>query len=193
MLSSCYTCLTDDSVTKRSNSCITDQLRQRATSSMHQQNWDTIMALNITLSRDQLPFIQQHQVYPSEFVFVIDCSGSMSGSNIQSATDMLVMCVKSLPNGCYFNVIAFGSHFRQLFHASEKYSKHTVERAVLFANQLQATLGGTDLLPPLQWIFKKASCDSLPRQLFIVTDGGVTNTQQVINLIKRNKKQARYS
>ena len=148
--------------------------------------------MSVTLSRDQLPLHVRHrQLYPSEFLFIIDCSGSMSGSNIQSAAEMLITCVRSLPNGSYFNIIAFGSHFRQLFHASEMYSKHAIERAVRFANQLQASLGGTDLLPPLQWIFKRACCGMLPRQLFIVTDGGVNNTQQVLNLIRRNRHKAR--
>lgn len=178
----CVTC--DNIVTKKN----TDSLKQLA----KQKNWDAIMMLNITLSREMLPFaIQQDRVYPSEFVFVIDCSGSMSGSSIQSATGMLITCVKSLPNECYFNVIAFGSHFRQLFHESQKYSKHAVERAVAFANQLQAALGGTDLLPPLQWMFKKPTCRGLPRQVFIITDGGVTNTQQVLSIIKQNKQNAR--
>ena len=157
-----------------------------------EQKWDAIVMMSVTLSRDQLPLhVQQSQLYPSEFLFVIDCSGSMSGSNIQSAAEMLITCVQSLPSGSYFNIIAFGSHFRQLFHASEAYSKHAIERAIGFANQLQASLGGTDLLPPLQWIFKRACCGTLPRQLFIVTDGGVTNTQQVLNLVKRNRHQAR--
>lgn len=184
-LSGCFTCVPSifTSGTQQNDSLL--QLTK-------QQNWDAIMMLDFTLSRNQLPFaIQHHRVYPSEFLFVIDCSGSMGGSNIQSATDMLVTCVKSLPNECYFNVIAFGSRFRQLFHASDKYSKHTTERAVVFANQLQATLGGTDLLPPLQWIFKKPSCAGLPRQVFIITDGGVTNTQQVLNIVKQNRHYAR--
>lgn len=183
-----FCCLTGDNSVIRRNTHLNDSLKQLA----KQQNWDAIMMLSLTLSREMLPFtIQQHQAYPSEFVFLIDCSGSMSGSNIQSARGMLITCVKSLPNGCCFNVIAFGSHFRQLFHESEKYSKHAVERAVLFANQLQATLGGTDLLLPLQWMLKKPSCGDLPRQVFIITDGGVTNTQQVLSIIKQNKQSAR--
>lgn len=188
MLSGCYTCITSN---KKSAPLPQTASPQHVRHTMEQQ-WDAIVMTSITLSRDQLPLNVQHgQLYPSEFLFVIDCSGSMSGSNIQSAAEMLITCVQSLPSGSYFNIIAFGSRFRQLFHASEIYSKHAVERAVGFANQLQASLGGTDLLPPLQWIFNKACCDTLPRQLFIVTDGGVTNTQQVLNLIRRNRHQAR--
>lgn len=189
ILSGCYSCITSN---EKSTPLPESDSPQQVRETFMEQNWDAIVMMSFTLSRDQLPLhFQRGQLYPSEFLFVIDCSGSMSGTNIQAATEMLITCVQSLPSGSYFNIIAFGSHFRQLFHASEMYSKRSVERAVGFANQLQASLGGTDLLPPLQWIFKRACCGTLPRQLFIVTDGGVTNTQQVLNLIRRNRHQAR--
>lgn len=153
---------------------------------------DGIMMLNNTLTPEQFPpSVHERPLHLSEFVFVIDCSGSMSGSNIQAATDTLVTCVKSLPTGSYFNVIAFGSNFRQLFHTSAEYTKRSVERAVQFANQMQASLGGTELLTPLRWIYKKPRCEGLPRQIFIVTDGGVSNTQHVLHTVRKNRHQAR--
>ena len=156
-------------------------------------SYDGILMLNSTFTRAQLPtHLQEKPFFPSEFVFVIDCSGSMSGTNIQSAADTLITCIKSLPNDCYFNVVAFGSTFRQLFHKSAEYSKKSVERAVQFANQLQASLGGTELLAPLRWIFKSPRCNGLPCQVFIITDGGVTNTQTVLHTVRKNRHQARY-
>lgn len=153
---------------------------------------DGVMMLNTTLTLEQLPpSVIEQPLHLSEFVFVIDCSGSMSGKNIQAATDTLITCVKSLPTGSYFNVIAFGSKFRQLFHTSAEYTKRSVERAVQFANQMQASLGGTELLNPLRWIFKKPLCEGLPRQIFIVTDGGVSNTQHVVHTVKKNRHLAR--
>ena len=172
-----------------SSMCSSSAVRTRAASS----EWDAIMMLNNTFSREQLPAHLQHeQLHPSEFVFVVDCSGSMSGTNILAAADTLITCVKSLPEGCYFNVIAFGSTFRQMFHSSEKYSKQTLEKAVTFANQLKACLGGTELLSPLRWIFKGRRCNGLPCQVFILTDGGVTNTQAVLHTVRKNRHQARY-
>ena len=189
ILSGCYACIASD---EKSTPRLESEYKQVCDQSCLGKRWDATVMMNITVSKDLLPLhIQQFQLHPSEFVFVIDCSGSMSGTNIQSAADMLITCVRSLPMGSYFNIVAFGSHFRQLFYASEVYSRHAVERAIGFANQLQASLGGTDLLPPLQWIFKKPRCGGLPRQVFIITDGGVTNTQQVLNLIRRNRHQAR--
>ncbi len=155
--------------------------------------YDGILMVEGQLSREQLPaHLQEKPLFSSEFVFVIDCSGSMSGTNIQSAADTLITCVKSLPVGCYFNVLAFGSTFRQLFHSSEPYSKKSVERALQFANQLQASLGGTELLAPLKWVFRRQRCAGVPCQVFIVTDGGVTNTQTVLHTVRKNREQARW-
>jgi hypothetical protein len=46
------------------------------------------------------------------FVFLL---GSMGGDNILNATQTLMLLVKTLRVGCYFNVVSFGSHFSKLF------------------------------------------------------------------------------
>ena len=153
---------------------------------------DGVMMMSNSFSDAQLPrCVQEKKFHPSEFIFVIDCSGSMSGTNIQAAANTLITCVKSLPEESFFNVVAFGSTFRVLFHTSAKYGQSSVERAIQFANQLQASLGGTELLIPLRWIFKKPKCGGLPRQIFIVTDGGVTNTSAVLHIVRKNRHLAR--
>lgn len=156
--------------------------------------YDGVMMMNNVFTSRQLPKSVRIEPYsPSEFVFVVDCSGSMSGSNIQITADTLITCVKSLPTGCYFNVVAFGSTFRQLFHSSQPYTQSTMDSAVQFANQLQASLGGTELLGPLHWIFKAQRCSTLPCQVFIITDGGVTNTMSVLRCVRKNRHQARWA
>ena len=42
-------------------------------------------------------------------------TGSMDGDRIQSAQAALLVFLKRLPPGCYFNIVGFGSTFALLF------------------------------------------------------------------------------
>ena len=44
-------------------------------------------------------------------------SGSMNGDRIKNAKEALFLFLKSLPAGCYFNVISFGSSYSSLFNS----------------------------------------------------------------------------
>lgn len=54
----------------------------------------------------------------SEFVFVVDCSGSIVGISIKKAAECLEFFIKSLPQESFFNVIRFVSRFEKLFDQS---------------------------------------------------------------------------
>ncbi|XP_055022942.1 von Willebrand factor A domain-containing protein 5A-like [Boleophthalmus pectinirostris] len=130
-----------------------------------------------------------------EFVFLLDRSGSMdcsmghrreSGSRIASARDTLLLLLKSLPMGCYFNIYSFGSTFEQIFLESVEYSQKTMEEALKKVEKMEANLGGTEILAPLKRIYSQGCIPNQPRQLFVFTDGEVENTKEVINLVKSN-------
>uniref|UniRef100_A0A8C9TZ76 von Willebrand factor A domain-containing protein 5A-like n=1 Tax=Scleropages formosus TaxID=113540 RepID=A0A8C9TZ76_SCLFO len=129
-----------------------------------------------------------------EFIFLVDRSGSMgcplnrsndNESRISSARDTLLLLLKSLPLGCYFNIYGFGSHHESFFPESVEYTQTTMETALNKVKSMQADFGGTEILPPLQNIYSKPCLPSHPRQLFLFTDGGVGNTKAVVDLVKR--------
>ena len=122
-----------------------------------------------------------------EFIFVVDRSGSMGGSYIKSASETLVLFLKSIPQGCFFNIISFGSRYEAFFQSSMPYNQKTLEKAVRFVSKLKADMGGTELLAPLQCIFNQPSKSSgWPKQLFILTDGAVGNVDSVISEVRKN-------
>ena len=127
-----------------------------------------------------------------EFVFVVDRSGSMSGSYIREAAETMVLFLKSIPEGCTFNIIGFGSSYEKLFPKSVPYTQENLDKAVGHVEHLQANLGGTELYPPLEYIFKQPLDPHLTRQVFVLTDGSVSNTEQVIQLVRKNASRARY-
>ncbi|XP_073688716.1 von Willebrand factor A domain-containing protein 5A-like [Garra rufa] len=128
-----------------------------------------------------------------EFVFVIDRSGSMSSimhhergaqMRIESAKDTLVLLLKSLPMGCYFNIYGFGSRFQSSFPQSVLYKQKTMKQALNRVKEMQADMGGTEILRPLKHIYSQRCNPKHPRQLFIFTDGEVGNTKEVLDLVK---------
>jgi Mg-chelatase subunit ChlD len=48
------------------------------------------------------------------FVFVVDCSGSMAGSRMNTTKAALKLFMQSLPEGCAFAVIRFGRRHAML-------------------------------------------------------------------------------
>ncbi|XP_076101131.1 von Willebrand factor A domain-containing protein 5A-like [Mytilus galloprovincialis] len=126
-----------------------------------------------------------------EFIFVIDRSGSMRNDRIKKAKETLLLMFKSLPVGCLFNVVSFGSDFSTLFEQSEEYSEKTLDQALSLQAQMEANMGGTDILRPLKQIYSKNCKKGYPRQIFLLTDGGVRNTDEVIKLAKKNNGNTR--
>uniref|UniRef100_A0A9J8AY80 von Willebrand factor A domain-containing protein 5A-like n=1 Tax=Cyprinus carpio carpio TaxID=630221 RepID=A0A9J8AY80_CYPCA len=128
-----------------------------------------------------------------EFIFVVDRSGSMdcrmhhgndAQMRIESARDTLLLLLKSLPMGCYFNIYGFGSHFESFFPQSVVYSEDTMEEALKRVKSMSADMGGTEILQPLKHIYSQPCYPDHPRQLFIFTDGEVWNTKEVLDLVK---------
>ncbi|XP_068108717.1 von Willebrand factor A domain-containing protein 5A-like isoform X2 [Hyperolius riggenbachi] len=142
----------------------------------------------------------QEQSSCGEFIFVVDRSGSMecsmnsepnSPQRIQSAKETLVLLMKSLPLGCFFNIYGFGSHFESFFPESVEYTQKSMEETVKKVNEMEADFGGTEILQPLQKIYKTGCRADHPRQLFVFTDGEVGNTKQVITEVQKNAQKHR--
>ncbi|KAL4496549.1 hypothetical protein ABPG72_015910 [Tetrahymena utriculariae] len=124
----------------------------------------------------------------SEFIFLLDRSGSMSGQPIRRACEALTLFLKSLPNDSYFNVISFGSSFEKLFPSSIKYTSDSLEKAVYLISKYQADLGGTEIYNPLNNVFVQNRIQGYNKQIFLLTDGEVDSPQSVVRLIKKNSK-----
>ena len=126
----------------------------------------------------------------SEFIFLIDRSGSMGGIPIQLAVKALKVFLHSLPLGCFVNVYSFGSDFEALFEKSMEYTQDSLEIASAVASKFEADMGGTEIYEPLKNIFSQDPLfiNGVPRerQIFLLTDGAVSNTRYVVDLVRQN-------
>ena len=137
----------------------------------------SVVALNFF---PDLASIKGAKLKKAEFVFIVDRSGSMSGSRIDAAKEALLLLLKSLPVGCSFNVVSFGNEHSLLFSdGSRPYSKESLDEALELQKSMKADMGGTEILDPLKAVFKKPPKPGMPRQVFLITDGEVGNTNQV--------------
>jgi hypothetical protein len=102
---------------------------------------------------------------------------------INLARDAMRLFVRSLPMGAHFNIIRFGSDYEILFEditlMTSVYDEQTAKQAENLAHTMEADLGGTELLAPLQYLKDHPPASGRSRQVFILTDGEIRNTDEV--------------
>jgi len=132
----------------------------------------------------------------SEYIFIIDRSGSMSGENMEKTRKAMFLVLDQIPDGSIFNIIGFGSTFDVLF--SEGSQPISVESSQLLAKeyvtQMQADFGGTELLDPLRYALGGIDMPVLStydRIAFVLTDGAVSNTRDTIEYVRNFSSNGR--
>jgi Ca-activated chloride channel family protein len=126
---------------------------------------------------------------PAEVIFVLDCSSSMHGDSIREAKAALQLCLRSLNLGDRFNICCFGSRYELLHPEPVVYSDATLKDAIQYVQGIEARLGGTELLPPLQTVLTTPTTGV--RQLIVLTDGEISNEAAVMKLARTHRAQNR--
>ncbi|KAJ0011667.1 hypothetical protein NQD34_012642 [Periophthalmus magnuspinnatus] len=121
-----------------------------------------------------------------EVVFLIDRSGSMSGTNIQRVKEAMVVALKSLPSGTTLNIVGFGTTVKPLFSMSRLCTDVTLMQANEYVQRMKADMRGTNLLGVLSWLYQQPMQRSCPRQIFIITDGTISSVSKILELVRRN-------
>ncbi|XP_066560111.1 von Willebrand factor A domain-containing protein 5A isoform X2 [Amia ocellicauda] len=142
------------------------------------------------------PEVLSSQSSCGEFLFLLDCSGSMGlpmGSQkrgrrrLECAKDVLQLLLRSLPVGCYFNVCMFGMEHKSVFPESVRYCQDTMDIAITMIQEMEANMKDTMILLPLWKIHNKPCLPAHPRQVFLLTDGGITwDSMRGTAFVKRN-------
>ena len=113
---------------------------------------------------------------------------------MEMAIEALKLFMRSLPEGCRFQIISFGSQFRAM-NGSEKidmiaYNQESKDRALAHIESMDANLGGTNILKPLTATLEQNK-DSKKQRIFLLTDGQVGNPDKVMEAARNASDVAR--
>jgi Ca-activated chloride channel family protein len=116
---------------------------------------------------------------------LVDCSGSMSGGSILAARRALMAIVKKFNNGDKFSLSKFGSSVEHrslsLWTASEQ-SRLGAEKWI---GELEANMGGTEMLDAITSTF--ALAHSSPCDVLLITDGQIHGVDLMIKKARDSK------
>ncbi|KAK2822328.1 hypothetical protein Q5P01_022393 [Channa striata] len=129
--------------------------------------------------------LELHKV-TRELVFLVDRSGSMSGTSIHRVKEAMVVALKSLPSRTLLNIVGFGTNIKPLFASSKLCTDVTLMQAYEYVQRMRADMRGTNLLGALSWVYQQPMQRSYPRQIFIITDGSISSVAKVLELVRRN-------
>ena len=128
------------------------------------------------------PGLQQPR--PLKLAIVVDCSGSMEGDSMEQAKQALAGILDALqPHDCV-TMIAFGSTTNVLSNRLLPCDETNLAKAKDFAKQLDANMGGTEIASALCTTY--AAIDAQAGDIFLVTDGEVSDWEGVVEEAKRS-------
>ena len=111
---------------------------------------------------------------PRDVIFVLDKSGSMSGSSIHHAKKALVFALERLTPQDRFNILRFANQTDALFDGVHNATTAARQLAAQFVSATRAQ-GGTNMRPALLAALAGLPADGRLRQIVFLTDAAISN------------------
>jgi Ca-activated chloride channel family protein len=127
---------------------------------------------------------------PVELVFVLDCSGSMSGRPIQQAVAALERGLRRLNPGDTFQVINFANAASQLGPKPLPATPENIQKGLTYARSLFAE-GGTMMVPGLRAALDFPHDKERLRYVCFLTDGYIGNETEVLSEMGARLRESR--
>jgi len=121
---------------------------------------------------------------PKDTIFVLDCSGSMTGDSMEAARRSLEILLRAMTPERRFNIYRFGSRFERLFSQPQPYGAQTLDDGLAYLSRSQADLGGTEMMAPLKDILEQDEGAALKKDIVLITDGEVANESALFQLMR---------
>ena len=132
----------------------------------------------------------QKQSSPTDFVFLLDRSGSMSGEKIEQAKKALKYCLNHLKSNDRFGLVTFSSDV-EAFKGELLPIKTWRGKALHFVDQIDAR-GGTNIQGALESLKRFRGDSTRPLEVIFLTDGkptlGVTDESELLESFRKETK-----
>ena len=127
---------------------------------------------------------------PVEMLYLIDISGSMSGTSIQQAREALLQALDRLTPTDRFGILAFNHSYYEFASQPLTASPESVAAGRRYVQGLEAG-GGTEMLPALLTVMKKRETPGYLRHIVLLTDGDLGNEEQIFGALRHDLGNAR--
>jgi Ca-activated chloride channel family protein len=127
---------------------------------------------------------------PRETIFIIDTSGSMSGTSMEQARQALLFGLSKLQPTDWFNVIRFSYTATSVFEESVPATADALDKARRFISGVDAD-GGTYIFSALQIALRKPAPAGVVPQLLFATDGYFDDRVTAVDFLKTHLGERR--
>ncbi len=131
------------------------------------------------------------EIPPREYIFVLDVSGSMNGYPLDTAKKLINDLADDLKETDRFNLILFANEATLLSEKSMTATSQNIQAALKLVDE-QMGGGGTSLLPALNDAISIPKADESARSIVIITDGYISNEQEIFETIEENMDTASF-
>jgi Ca-activated chloride channel homolog len=125
-----------------------------------------------------------------EMIFVMDCSGSMSGEPIAKSKDAVTRALKKLQPNDTFQVIRFSNEASQFGSAPIPATPENIRRGIEFVESLQSS-GGTMMIEGLKAALDFPHDPSRFRLVSFMTDGYIGNETEILEAVQQKLGSSR--
>ncbi len=128
---------------------------------------------------------------PREYIFVLDISGSMYGYPLDTAKDLIRGLAADLRDIDSFNLVLFSDDTYLLSTKSLAATSKNVRAAIDLIDEQEGG-GGTSMLEALQTAVSVPMKEDIARSVVIITDGYISNEEDIYDLINENMDTASF-
>ncbi|MEM1230201.1 MAG: VIT and VWA domain-containing protein [Pseudomonadota bacterium] len=134
--------------------------------------------------------IEQDSLLPREMVFLLDCSGSMSGLPMQASKRFMRAALETLRPQDSFRIIRFSDRATTFAATPQAATAANIAAGIAYTESLRGS-GGTVMTAGIYQALAPPVADGVVRTVVFLTDGYIGNEAEILQLVATERQTAR--